>query len=222
MERQDKMEKMDKIEKSEKMEKSDKNVVEKAEKGEEEDEKRISRALSSTLPRTQANFSKVETKKMQIEFPENAQGLSDILIDDEFDDEVETQRVDEEEDGNLGVNKGKVERRLEEGRIKVGYLIKKGGMRKNWTTRYFILRPTTLTYYKAPTEVAKGVITLDAHTKIVDLHERRAYSFLITNGVEGAREYWVAAADSKEHLLWMEAIGAVIREQGKSRVEIQK
>jgi hypothetical protein len=94
---------------------------------------------------------------------------------------------------------------------KVGYLIKKGGMRKNWTTRYFVLRHNTLSYHKSPNEAAKGVIVLEPSSKVANAHDKKTFSFTVSQAVEGTREYWLAAADAKEHVAWMEAVEGTIR-----------
>lgn len=94
---------------------------------------------------------------------------------------------------------------------KVGYLIKKGGMRKNWTTRYFVLRHNTLSYHKSPNEAAKGVIVLEPSSKVANAHDKKSFSFTVSQAVEGTREYWLAAADAKEHVAWMEAVEGTIR-----------
>ncbi|XP_067444722.1 switch-associated protein 70 isoform X3 [Thunnus thynnus] len=46
--------------------------------------------------------------------------------------------------------------------LKQGYVMKKGHMRKNWTERWFVLQPTSLSYYVCEDLVEKkGVIMLD-------------------------------------------------------------
>ncbi|XP_044205881.1 switch-associated protein 70 isoform X3 [Thunnus albacares] len=46
--------------------------------------------------------------------------------------------------------------------LKQGYVMKKGHMRKNWTERWFVLQPTSLSYYMCEDLVEKkGVIMLD-------------------------------------------------------------
>ena len=102
-------------------------------------------------------------------------------------------------------------RRADGGEVKkVGYLIKKGGMRKNWTTRYFVLRHSTISYHKSPNEAAKGVIVLEPSSRLVNTHDKKSHSFTVSQA-EGAREYWLAAADAKEHAAWMEAVEGAIR-----------
>lgn len=102
--------------------------------------------------------------------------------------------------------------RKSEGEIKkVGYLIKKGGMRKNWTTRYFVLRHNTISYHKSPNEAAKGVIVLEPSSKVTNAHDKKSFSFTVSQATEGTREYWLAAADSKEHVAWMDAVEGAIR-----------
>jgi len=97
--------------------------------------------------------------------------------------------------------------------IRTGYLIKKGAMRKNWTTRYFELRKNTLTYYRSPNEAPKGVIILEAASKVTNLHEKKPFSFTISNST--AREYWVAASDAAQSSLWIETIGWCIEQLGE-------
>jgi hypothetical protein len=188
---------------------------------EETDDKKLSRISSSNLPRmTPSNHpSKKDTKKLQKEVSLIGPGLSEILVEEVSEMNVGIPKGEDENELPLTVVPfvNKLERKSEEPKKKVGYLIKKGGMRKNWTTRYFILRQTFISYHKSPTETAKGVIPLDAQTKVIDTHDRRAFSFLITNKIEGAREYWVAAADAKEHVQWMDAIDGAIRSLNPSK-----
>tara|TARA_R110002050_G_scaffold280268_2_gene427199 strand:- start:103 stop:504 length:402 start_codon:yes stop_codon:yes gene_type:complete len=102
--------------------------------------------------------------------------------------------------------------KLDGEKIKVGYLIKKGAVRKNWTTRYCVLRSDSIAYYKAPNDPPKGVIWLDSETRVTNLDAKKKFSFTLTQP-HNTREYWLAAADPKEHNMWMDAIRKVIEER---------
>mmetsp|Transcript_36952 Transcript_36952/g.50931 ORF Transcript_36952/g.50931 Transcript_36952/m.50931 type:complete len:412 (+) Transcript_36952:1803-3038(+) len=96
--------------------------------------------------------------------------------------------------------------------IKVGYLVKRGAVRKNWTNRYFVLQSNSLSYYRAPNEAAKGVIPITPETKISNFHEKKPFSFGLMESSQSAREYWLAAEDAKEQAAWMESIEKCIQQ----------
>mmetsp|Transcript_802 Transcript_802/g.1009 ORF Transcript_802/g.1009 Transcript_802/m.1009 type:complete len:115 (-) Transcript_802:13-357(-) len=88
--------------------------------------------------------------------------------------------------------------------VKQGYLVKKGAKRKNWKTRWFILRPKAIEYYADPMDSRpKGVIPISS-TVTVDLAvgqtkpnafqiQTKARTFFISAGNSTLRDQWITS-----------------------------
>ncbi|KAI1890751.1 hypothetical protein AGOR_G00156850 [Albula goreensis] len=102
--------------------------------------------------------------------------------------------------------------------LKEGYLWKKGQLRRNWTERWFKLRPSTLTYYVSEDcKERKGSIPLDHNCCVEILPEKdgkRCVFCLKTL----SRTYEMSASDTKQRQEWTSAIQTAIRlhAEGKS------
>ncbi|KAL6071261.1 Rho GTPase activating protein [Balamuthia mandrillaris] len=86
--------------------------------------------------------------------------------------------------------------------VKEGWLAKKGGKRRNWNTRWCVLRPKYLSYFKDKTDAKpKGTVVLSG-VRVME-SARKQYCFAITLP---DRTYLMAAKDAKEQEEWMQAI----------------
>uniref|UniRef100_A0A3Q2D7R2 Switch-associated protein 70 n=1 Tax=Cyprinodon variegatus TaxID=28743 RepID=A0A3Q2D7R2_CYPVA len=95
--------------------------------------------------------------------------------------------------------------------LKQGYMMKKGHKRKNWTERWFVLRPTSLSYYVCEdlTE-KKGDIILDQSCCVESLLDRDGKKCLfIIKCVD--KSFEISASDKKKKQEWIQAIQTCIQ-----------
>ncbi|KAG8438350.1 hypothetical protein GDO86_008871 [Hymenochirus boettgeri] len=94
--------------------------------------------------------------------------------------------------------------------IKQGYLWKKGHKRKNWTERWFVLKPNIITYYGSEDlKDKKGDIYLDENCLVESLPDKdgRKCLFLV-KCLE--KSYEISASDKKKKQEWIQAIQTVV------------
>ncbi|CAN9507100.1 unnamed protein product [Ophioblennius macclurei] len=95
--------------------------------------------------------------------------------------------------------------------LKQGYMLKKGHRRKNWMERWFVLRPTILSYYVCEDLVEKrGDIILDQHCCVEPLldKEGRKCLFIIKCA---DKSYEISCSDRKKRQDWIQAIQTCIQ-----------
>ncbi|KAM9816020.1 switch-associated protein 70b [Syngnathus typhle] len=90
--------------------------------------------------------------------------------------------------------------------LKQGYMMKKGHKRKNWTERWFTLRPNSISYYVSEdlTE-KKGDILLDEHCSVEALADKEGKKclFFIRSS---QKSFEISASDKKKKQEWIQAI----------------
>uniref|UniRef100_A0AAR2LBQ0 Switch-associated protein 70 n=1 Tax=Pygocentrus nattereri TaxID=42514 RepID=A0AAR2LBQ0_PYGNA len=88
--------------------------------------------------------------------------------------------------------------------LKQGYMTKKGHKRKNWTERWFELRPDSLSYYESEDLLEqKGYILLDRHCSVESLPEKDGKKNLfIIKSAEKSLE--ISAPDKKKRQEWIQ------------------
>lgn len=98
-------------------------------------------------------------------------------------------------------------------KLKEGFLVKKGYVRHNWKTRWFVLFDDALCYYKKKEDtVCVGEVPLHGCSLVSpcpDYTKKSGVFRLITNG---GREYLLQAASEGELELWSATIAGAIRE----------
>ncbi|XP_053576569.1 switch-associated protein 70 [Bombina bombina] len=94
--------------------------------------------------------------------------------------------------------------------LKQGYLWKKGHRRKNWTERWFVLKPNVLTYYvREDLKDKKGDIILDANCCVESLTDKDGKKCLfLVKCLE--KTYEISASDKKKKQEWIQAIQTVV------------
>jgi len=91
--------------------------------------------------------------------------------------------------------------------MKEGWLTKKGGNRRNWQTRWFVLKSPELSYYKNKKDAKpKGVILLGGAKVKPSNHKQYCFGVSLHE-----RTYLMVAKDEKEKEDWMHAIGECIK-----------
>ncbi|XP_073417734.1 switch-associated protein 70 [Dendrobates tinctorius] len=94
--------------------------------------------------------------------------------------------------------------------LKQGYLWKKGHKRKNWTERWFVLKPNVMFYYVSEDlKDKKGDISLDGNCCVESLPDREGKKCLfLVKCVE--KSYEISASDKKKKQEWIQDIQTVV------------
>ncbi|XP_056268838.1 switch-associated protein 70 isoform X1 [Pseudoliparis swirei] len=95
--------------------------------------------------------------------------------------------------------------------LKQGYLMKKGHKRKNWTERWFVLRPDALSYYACEDLVEKkGDIIVDRTCCVESLPDKEGKKCLFIIKCTH-KSYEISASDKKKKQEWLQAIQTCIQ-----------
>ncbi|XP_028287276.1 switch-associated protein 70b [Parambassis ranga] len=90
--------------------------------------------------------------------------------------------------------------------LKQGYMLKKGHKRKNWTERWFVLKPAFISYYVGEDLAEKkGDILLDGNCSVEALQDKEGKKclFLIKSS---QKSFEISASDKKKKQEWIHAI----------------
>uniref|UniRef100_A0A667ZS11 Switch-associated protein 70 n=1 Tax=Myripristis murdjan TaxID=586833 RepID=A0A667ZS11_9TELE len=90
--------------------------------------------------------------------------------------------------------------------LKQGYMMKKGHKRKNWTERWFLLKPSTISYYVSE-DLAdkKGDILLDGNCCVESLPDKEGKKCLFFIKCS-QKSFEISASDKKRKQEWIQAI----------------
>ncbi|XP_068595335.1 switch-associated protein 70b [Brachionichthys hirsutus] len=105
---------------------------------------------------------------------------------------------------SMGINEVYLELILDV--LKQGYMMKKGHKRKNWTERWFVLKPDNISYYvREDLANQKGDILLNAHSSVEPLPDKdgKKCLFLIKSP---RKTFEISASDKKKKQEWMQAV----------------
>ncbi|KAJ0029122.1 hypothetical protein NQD34_004119 [Periophthalmus magnuspinnatus] len=94
--------------------------------------------------------------------------------------------------------------------LKQGFLMKKGHKRKNWTERWFVLRPDCVSYYTGEDQSdKKGDIILDTNCFVESLPDKdgKKCLFLVKSS---QKSFEISASDKKKKQEWIQAIQMVV------------
>ncbi|KAK9542794.1 hypothetical protein VZT92_000625 [Zoarces viviparus] len=95
--------------------------------------------------------------------------------------------------------------------LKQGYMMKKGHKRKNWTERWFVLRPNSLSYYVCEDLVEKkGDIILDRTCCVESLPDKEGKKCLFIIKCTD-KSFEISASDKKKKQEWLQAIQTCIQ-----------
>ncbi|NXJ88589.1 DEFI6 protein, partial [Corythaixoides concolor] len=103
-----------------------------------------------------------------------------------------------------------------------GYLWKKGQLRRNWSERWFTLKPSVLSYYMSEErKEKKGSIALDKHCCVEVLPDRdgKRCMFCVKTS---SRTYEMSASDTRQRQEWTLAIQTAIRLQAEGKKSLHK
>ncbi|XP_036415835.1 differentially expressed in FDCP 6 homolog [Colossoma macropomum] len=106
--------------------------------------------------------------------------------------------------------------------LKEGYLWKKGHLRRNWTERWFCLKPSALCYYTSEDrKESKGSIELDNNCCVEVLPEREGKRCMFCVKTLN-KTYEMSAPDSKQRQEWTAAIQLAIRLRSEGKSSLHK
>ncbi|KAL1007397.1 hypothetical protein UPYG_G00086220 [Umbra pygmaea] len=95
--------------------------------------------------------------------------------------------------------------------LKQGYMMKKGHKRKNWTERWFVLRPNSMSYYVSEDlSDKKGDISLDHNCCVESLPDKEGKKCLFIVKCTG-KTFEISASDKKKKQEWIQAIQTCIQ-----------
>ncbi|XP_073321203.1 switch-associated protein 70-like [Pagrus major] len=95
--------------------------------------------------------------------------------------------------------------------LKQGYIMKKGHKRKNWTERWFVLRPNSVSYYVSEDLVEKkGDIILDRSCCVESLPDKEGKKCLFIIKCTD-KSFEISASDKKKKQEWIQAIQTCIQ-----------
>ncbi|XP_029428277.1 differentially expressed in FDCP 6 homolog [Rhinatrema bivittatum] len=106
--------------------------------------------------------------------------------------------------------------------LKQGYLWKRGQLRRNWTERWFTLKPNSLSYYVSEErKEKKGNIALDRSCCVEVLPDRdgKRCMFCVKTS---SRTYEMSASDSRQRQEWTMAIQMAVRLQAEGKKSLHK
>uniref|UniRef100_A0A8C2Z813 Switch-associated protein 70 n=1 Tax=Cyclopterus lumpus TaxID=8103 RepID=A0A8C2Z813_CYCLU len=95
--------------------------------------------------------------------------------------------------------------------LKQGYMMKKGHKRKNWTERWFVLRPNALSYYVCEDLLEKkGDIIVDRTCCVESLPDKEGKKCLFIIKCTD-KSFEISASDKKKKQEWLQAIQTCIQ-----------
>ncbi|XP_034977919.1 differentially expressed in FDCP 6 homolog isoform X2 [Zootoca vivipara] len=103
-----------------------------------------------------------------------------------------------------------------------GYLWKKGHLRRNWSERWFTLKPSDLSYYVSEErKEKKGSISLDRNSCVEILPDKDGKRCMFCVKTP-SRTYEMSASDTRQRQEWTLAIQMAIRLQAEGKKSLHK
>ncbi|XP_054480406.1 differentially expressed in FDCP 6 homolog [Anoplopoma fimbria] len=102
--------------------------------------------------------------------------------------------------------------------LKRGYMWKKGHVRRNWTERWFVLKPSSMAYYVSEDlREKKGEIQLDKSCVVEPIADREGKRCMLCVKTHN-KSFEMSASDQRQKVEWTQAIQTALRlmREGKS------
>ncbi|XP_028256242.1 differentially expressed in FDCP 6 homolog isoform X1 [Parambassis ranga] len=97
--------------------------------------------------------------------------------------------------------------------LKSGYMWKKGHIRRNWTERWFVLKPSSMSYYVSEDlKDKRGEIQLDKSCIVEPIPDREGKRCLFCVKTHN-KTYEMSASDQRQKVEWTQAIQTALRLQ---------
>ncbi|KAM6895293.1 differentially expressed in FDCP 6 homolog [Xenentodon cancila] len=101
--------------------------------------------------------------------------------------------------------------------LKRGYMWKKGHLRRNWTERWFVLKPSSIAYYVSESlKDKRGEIQLDKNCVIEPTPDREGKRCLFCVKTH-SKTYEMSASDQRQKVEWTQAIQTALRLQSEGK-----
>ncbi|XP_006821220.1 pleckstrin-2-like [Saccoglossus kowalevskii] len=105
-----------------------------------------------------------------------------------------------------------VDKEIKQTPFKEGFLVKKGHVRTNWRTRWFVIGDVTLSYYRRRGDpLAADIVLLKGCSVISPCPEYNKKPGVFRVLTKGKKEYLIQASSEDERDDWVKAIGEAIR-----------
>ncbi|XP_029901943.1 differentially expressed in FDCP 6 [Myripristis murdjan] len=106
--------------------------------------------------------------------------------------------------------------------LKRGYMWKKGHMRRNWTERWFVLKPSSMAYYVSEDlKDKRGEIQLDKSCIIEAIPDREGKRCLFCVKTQN-KTYEMSASDQRQKVEWTQAIQTALRLQSEGKSSLHQ
>ncbi|XP_028672839.1 differentially expressed in FDCP 6 homolog [Erpetoichthys calabaricus] len=106
--------------------------------------------------------------------------------------------------------------------LKKGYMWKKGQVRRNWNERWFVLKPSSISYYVSEDmKEKKGEIKLDNSCTVESIPDKDGRRCLFCIKTVN-RTFEISASDMKQRVEWMQAIQTSLRLLSEGKTSYQK
>ena len=94
---------------------------------------------------------------------------------------------------------------------KDGFLTKQGGSIKTWKRRWFVLKGSTLYYFKTKQDTEEtGRIDLGADSTVADEPKKKKHCFSVTPSLDAKRTFYMVPDRPSETQEWITAITKAI------------
>ncbi|XP_035535889.1 differentially expressed in FDCP 6 [Morone saxatilis] len=104
--------------------------------------------------------------------------------------------------------------------LKRGYMWKKGHVRRNWTERWFVLKPSSMAYYVSEDlKDKRGEIQLDTSCVIEPIPDREGKRCMFCVKTHN-KTYEMSAPDQRQKVEWTQAIQTALRLQSEGKFSL--
>ncbi|XP_070709696.1 differentially expressed in FDCP 6 homolog [Pempheris klunzingeri] len=101
--------------------------------------------------------------------------------------------------------------------LKRGYMWKKGHVRRNWTERWFVLKPSSVAYYVSEDlKDKRGEILLDKSCVIEPISDREGKRCMFCVKTHN-KTYEMSASDQRQKVEWTQALQTALRLQSEGK-----
>ncbi|KAI2642971.1 hypothetical protein H4Q32_026257 [Labeo rohita] len=174
------------------------------------------RKISSVMP---VELTCVELEEFLSQDAVQKDGLSVWNFLDVVNSAAVSRGVDGE---SISVAVEKVYREMVGNVLKEGYLWKKGHLRRNWTERWFCLKPGSLSYFVSEDcKDCKGVIEMDQNCCVEVLSDRDGKRCMFCVKTLN-KTFEISAPDSRQRQEWITAIQTALRLSAEGRVSLHE
>ncbi|XP_028305118.1 differentially expressed in FDCP 6 homolog [Gouania willdenowi] len=106
--------------------------------------------------------------------------------------------------------------------LKRGYMWKKGHVRRNWTQRWFVLKPTSMAYYVCEDlKDKRGEILLDKSCVVEPIPDREGKRCLFCVKTHN-KTFEMSASDQRQKVEWTQAVHTALRLQSEGKPSLHQ